>query len=92
MFNIPYKRMDYKIVIGRDMKELMVNKIKKTDNNTKEMRSDTDLVCCDNPAERDISLIYSGNMGGAQWLDSLLETIKDFQDNRLKFYILVMVT
>ena len=84
--------MDYKIVIGRDMKELMVNKIKKTDNITKiENWSDTDLVCCDNPAERNISLIYPRNLGRAQWLDSLFEAIKDFQDNRLKFYILVMV-
>jgi hypothetical protein len=86
MFNFSYKRMDYLIVIGRDMKELMINKIKKTENITKiENWSDTDLACYDNPTERDISLIYARNMGRAQWLDSLLEAIKDFQDDRLKF-------
>ncbi len=80
MFNISYKRMDYLIVIGRDMKKLMVKKIKKTDNITiTENWSDTDLVCYYNPADRDISLIYPGNMGRAQWLDSLLEAIKIFK-------------
>ena len=78
--------MYYLIVIGRDMKELMVKKIKKTDNITKiENWSDTDLVCYDKPEDRNISFICAGNMGRAQWLDSLLEAIKDFQDNRLKF-------
>ena len=86
MINISYKRMDHLIVIGRDMKELMVKKIKKTDNITIiENWSDTDLVCYDKPEDRNVSLIYAGNMGRAQGLDSLLGAIKDFQYNRLKF-------
>lgn len=95
IFNKAYKKADLLIVLGRDMKDVMMAKLGKNEKNTRveivENWADTKHICVGCKSEPNfienpkIDIQYAGNIGRVQGLTTLLEILKDVSNPELRF-------
>lgn len=91
IFDAAYRQASVLVVLGRDMKLLMMKKLKSNPHHTKieiiENWAEVDLVSPNLKAteQLEINLQYAGNLGRVQGLMSLLEIVKSVQNPYLKF-------
>lgn len=91
IFDAAYRQASVLVVLGRDMKLLMMKKLKSNPHHTKieiiENWAEVDLVYPNLKAteQLEINLQYAGNLGRVQGLMSLLEIVKSVQNPYLKF-------
>ena len=91
IFDAAYRQASVLVVLGRDMKLLMMKKLKSNPHHTKieivENWAEVDLVYPNlkNTEQLEINLQYAGNLGRVQGLMGLLEIVKSVQNPYLKF-------
>lgn len=91
MFDVAYRQATVLVVLGRDMKTLILNKLKFNPHNTEveiiENWAEIDLIYpqMKKSDSTEINLQYAGNLGRVQGLMNLLEIIKSVKNPYLKF-------
>lgn len=93
LFDKAYSRADHLIALGRDMKQVLEQKVARFEHNPKvtiiENWADLDIVSpIDMPLHPDkFVLEYAGNIGRVQGLQELIEHLKESSNNNLEFHL-----
>lgn len=93
LFDNAYSRADQLIALGRDMKQVLEQKVARFVHHPKvtiiENWADLDIVSpLDMPLHPDkFVLEYAGNIGRVQGLQELIENLKDSSNNNLEFHL-----
>lgn len=93
LFDKAYSRTDQLIALGRDMKQVLEQKVARFEHQTKvtiiENWADLDIVSpIDMPLHPDkFVLEYAGNIGRVQGLQELIENLKESSNNNLEFHL-----
>ena len=93
LFDKAYSRADQLIALGRDMKQVLEQKVARFEHQPKvtiiENWADLDIVSpMDLPMHPDkFVLEYAGNIGRVQGLQELMENIKESSNNNLEFHL-----
>lgn len=92
LFDKAYSRADQLIALGRDMKQVLEQKVARFTNHPKvsiiENWADLDIVSpMELPMHQDkFVLEYAGNIGRVQGLQELIENLKESSNNNLEFH------